>query len=718
MRIMQKGRKPLYASMLALLLVANWLGAPFAPLPAHAAPNTPNQVSADPAKEIVYIDGNGIIRIVDWQTSGGPLADWSSDLDKNADGSVHGNDFRDFALADVNNDGDMEIVGMRGDSTNGELIVYDPVISPGQVTKSNQKTPNGIPWDKLYDAPLKGKPVLVAGGDFDVNIPGDEITYVYELNAAEKTDPSDNQRLVVLDATSPTPDGRSWQEHASRVFSNNWQTLDAGNFDGSGAEELVMVDENTTGGELNVFRVDSGIARIGKAKGSNSAPWNYAAFGNWDGGNGKQEIFAVRDGNGLPSFYVWQWNGDNVDFKELYNEKFNPGPRFVFPADINGDTKQEAFMIRTIPSGTKAARLIPRGLQQSKIPSELETALDSDNGYRAGAGGDIDGDGKDELVLLRDNKLLIFTNPENSGSTTTRDVTTNRHSIKIGDLDKNGFASGPQFCANLSTLSDRLPIGVTGPAKSDLTLTNCGSTDVVPFSLDSYPNWLTVSPVFGQTPATLTYNFDTRNLNPGVYTATLTINSTANVVNKPFIVKLSLTVTAADVSAQSASALFNYTNCVTPTNVLTQTIALNGSSGVKYTAAVVAVPTVAAAQAALSGPISSGYINGRGELLVRDAAGHEALVAPVTDSEVMASSIDSAWPSGVSWLKATSRTDIIPDTLTLRADTSISPTQEFKQAYVILVADARAGTPPNNIRVIPVYMMCTRSQIRLPLVTR
>ena len=47
-------------------------------------------------------------------------------------------------------------------------------------TKASQKSPNGIPWDKLYDAPLKGKPVLVGAGNFDVNVPGDEIVYLYE----------------------------------------------------------------------------------------------------------------------------------------------------------------------------------------------------------------------------------------------------------------------------------------------------------------------------------------------------------------------------------------------------------------------------------------------------------------------------------------------------------------------------------------------------------
>ena len=718
MRISSKRRKALFAFVLVLFLLSNWPGAAFAPLPAQAAADAPASPSADAAKEIVYIDASGIIRVLDWQTTGGKLVDWSSDLDKNADGSVNGTGFRDFALGDVNNDGDMEIIAIRGDSGSGELVVYDPVVSPGQSVGVNQKTPNGIPWAKLYSTPLKGKPVLIAAGNFDVNVPGDEIAYIFELNDADKGAPSDTQRLVILKATSTTPTGRDWQEHATKTFSNNWQTLSAGNFDGTGADELVMVDEDTTGGELNVFRVDSGIARIGKAKGSITVPWKYATFAQWDGGTGKKELYAVRDGNGLPTFYVWQWNGDNVDFKELYKEVFYPGPRFVFGADINGDGKQESIMLRNISSGEKLARLIPRGPDSNKIPSELEQGLDSDNGYRAGAAGDIDGDGREEIVLIRDNKMMIFDHPENSGTAILRDVTTNRRSIEIGDLDKNGFAAGPQFCTNLAKLEDRVPLGVAGTPKSDLQLTNCGSTDVVPYSVDSAPSWLSISPTVGQTPTTFTYNFNTTNLTPGVYTSTLVLNSTAGVVNKPFAIQLALTVTAADVKPSPAGVAFNYSNCISPTNTLTQTITLGGSAGVKYTAAVIAVPTLAAAQAALAGPITNGYINQQDELIVQDAAGHAAMLASGTEQLVTASSLQSTWPTGVNWLKATSRTDIIPDTLTLTANTAVSPTQEFKQAYVIIVADARAGVPPNNIRVIPISLMCVRSQIQLPVVAR
>src|SRR5687768_11563161 len=170
-----KRRKSLHGLLLALFFVASLPAAPFQPLPVHAETDETDATSADAAEEIVYITSEGVIRILDWQATGGPLVDWSSDLDKNADNSVNGKDFRDFALGDVNNDGDLEIIAVKGGSSDGKLIVYDPVIAPGQPINSNRKTPNGIPWDKLYETALLGRPAIVTAGNYDANIPGDEI---------------------------------------------------------------------------------------------------------------------------------------------------------------------------------------------------------------------------------------------------------------------------------------------------------------------------------------------------------------------------------------------------------------------------------------------------------------------------------------------------------------------------------------------------------------
>jgi len=717
-----KRRKSLHGLLLALFFVASLPAAPFQPLPVRAETDETDATSADAAEEIVYITSDGIIRILDWQATGGPLVDWSSDLDKNADNSVNGKDFRDFALGDVNNDGDLEIIAVKGGSSDGKLIIYDPVVAPGQPINSNRKTPNGIPWDKLYETTLLGRPAIVTAGNYDANIPGDEIAYVFDLNAADKKNPDDLQRMIILKPTSLTPTGRNWTQHADKDFSNQWEFVSTGNFDGTGTQEIALVETQDLGGEFTVFRTDSGIAKVGGKGGSLTKYWKHAAFGNWDG-SGKQELLVVREGEGLASFFVFQWDGDNKDFKELYTEKFDPSPRHVVVANINGNKdsnpEEEVFLIRNVSSNVNLVRLIPRGEEQSNIPSELEQKLDTDNGYRAGAGGDIDGDGRDELVLIRDNKLLVFTEAEKSGKTTTRDVSTNRRSITIGDLDKNGFASGPQFCATRSKLEGQVPAGVTGPSKTDLQLTNCGSGEPVPFtiSIDGSPAWFVVTPTSGQTASTLTYTFNAVNLAVGTYTAKLRIDSPAAVVNKPFLIDLALTVTAAEVKPQPTGVTFNYTTCEAPTDIMTQTISMTGSPGVQYSAAVVDVPGVTAAQAALAGSISSGYFNDQNNLVLRDAAGNEATVATTLQEYVSASALESIWPSGVPWLTASSQTNLIPDTITLRADASFSPEEEVKDALLVIIADSRAGVPPNNIRLVPINMLCARSLIQLPIVS-
>ncbi|MDQ3250141.1 MAG: hypothetical protein M3Q45_13155, partial [Chloroflexota bacterium] len=634
------------------------------------------------------------------------------------DNTVNGTGFRQFALGDVNNDGDFEIIAVKGGSSDGKLIVYDPVIGPGQPVTAGRKTPTGIPWDKLYETPLPGKPVHVNAGNYDNNIAGDEIAYLFELNPADKKNSDDVQRMVIIKPTTATAGGRAWTTHAQKDFSNTWETMVSGNFDGAGTQEIVLVSVQEKGGELTVFRVDSGIADIGGKGGSLTKYWKHVAFGNWDG-SGKPELLAVREGEGLASFFVFQYDGDNKEFKELYTEKFEPSPRFIFAANINANTEEEVFLLRNVSADLNLVRLIPRGERQDAIPTELEQKLDTDSGYRAGASGDIDGDGYDEPILIRDNKILIFQNANNSGISTPLNETTNRNSIAVGDLDKKGFASGPQFCANRSKLEERLPSGITGVVRTDLQLTNCGTGEPIPFtvSVDGAPAWLVVNGSSGQTPATLGYTFDAKTLGVGVYTAKIRIDSGAAVVNKPFLIDVQLTVTAAEVQPQPASLSFNYTNCITPTGFVTQTISMAGSPGVNYTAAIVDVPGLAAAQAALVEPINSGYLNEQGALVVRDAGGQEATVATALQEFVSASALQSIWPSGVAWLTASSKSDIIPDVLTLTADLSVAPNEEFKQAIVVIVADARAGVLPNNIRLIPVNTLCVRSQLKLPLIS-
>ncbi|MCB0064301.1 MAG: hypothetical protein KDE19_19390, partial [Caldilineaceae bacterium] len=148
-------RRVLSATLIALLLLP---GMAQAPLPALA---TSTEVSADPDEEIIYIDNNGMIRVLDTlQSSGSPVVDWTSPT----------GGWSNFALGDVNNDGDEEIVAVRSTGNGaGQLTVFDPVVADGSF---DAQTPNGIPWATLYTRDIPGNPKLVATGKLDPNLPG------------------------------------------------------------------------------------------------------------------------------------------------------------------------------------------------------------------------------------------------------------------------------------------------------------------------------------------------------------------------------------------------------------------------------------------------------------------------------------------------------------------------------------------------------------------
>src|SRR4051794_7992553 len=113
------------------------------------------KVSADPNAEIVYIDDQGVIRVLD--TVGDPLVQWHSP----------DNGWDQIVLADVNNDGDKEIIALdKGDGSTMRVAVFDPVVAKGATDV--KKEINGIPWDTLYQTTISGEARYIVAGNFDV----------------------------------------------------------------------------------------------------------------------------------------------------------------------------------------------------------------------------------------------------------------------------------------------------------------------------------------------------------------------------------------------------------------------------------------------------------------------------------------------------------------------------------------------------------------------
>lgn len=710
-------------ALTAFLVLA--LLAALVPKPVQAVIDSP---SADPSEEIVYIDANEVIRVLDFQ--GSPLVQWFSPSAG----------WRDIALGDVNADGDLEIIALgRVDTATLKLAVFDPVVAQGG--SSSQKI-NGIPWATYYEKTIPGIPDIVDAGNFDPGIAGDEILYGYR-------DAGGVTHVVILNAakleSNGKPSGREWKVHIDKTgFENRWTYAAHGQIVDSGADEAVLLDDkgiNTADGILtrfDVYNLDKGFDRA-DGKNSSNDTLKKVAVGQVIAGGSEEIVEARSTGAGKDSLRVFKWSETGGELTTDEGWDFSPNPDFPFLADLTGNGDQELLFLREFKEGDKGARLIlldewgdDQKIRPGNCDNDDETLnscelyLDSDNGYKVGAGGDVDGDGRDEIVIIRDNNIRIYKDPHRSvGSDTIANysLSTNKDSLEIGDLDKNGFVEGPVIATDKSRVEAAVPTG-TESAAIAVRLTNSASNDAIPFTAFTDQSWAHVTPNSGVTPAVLGITFDASHLAIGVYNAQLTINSSlSSVVNDPFVIELELTVEPAALQPSPANVAFVYAPCdtstLTDTPNLTRTtvIKVNGTAGLHFNAAILEGPQALAAGAAA---IATSTTDAEGNLVLTDVAGG---TYTITGPSITASAFVSgtfAWYEDVPWIaEATSVTNTIPATVSLTINPGVLGTQfSAANAVMVFVADSRAGAPPNNVTPAPILALCASSQSRLPVVAR
>jgi len=691
------------AALLALL-ISLLPAATVTPQLAYAeaqAGDAPAAPSADASKELVYLDGAGVIRVLDIAFAGQQVQ-WFSPTD----------DWRSVALGDFDNDGDNEIVAVRGapgSSKAPELTIFDPVVAKGSVVPG--QSINGIPWKQLFNLSLPSRPALVFAGNFDPNVPGDEIGIVRTPVAADGPDGDDLSTVVIYKQTSATPDGTAWVVHQLRTFGENWERVAVGNLDRSGGEDVAFVDEEE--GKFTVFQPDANFREVDGPGGSDSRPYKDVAFGQYFRG-GSQEVLAVRDGKGGDSFLIWEYDSSSVSLSNDEGDSFDPGPRFVFAGDITGSNDDdEAIMLRNCDGSCK--RLIVRGDGDDDIIQDFIDGLrlDDDSGWRAGVAADVDGDDRDEIVIIRDNKIRWYPDAHVSSNSIDYALTTDRQNIAAGDLDRNGFVSGPVFGATPGQVQTTVYFGFT--ASGVIKFQNISTNDAVPFTAASSAAWLTVSPSAGTTPGAnttplnITYQIDTATLQAGQrYTGTITFTG-AGVANSPFAVPVYVNVQLPPFGAVPTSVTASYYPCTDPLPTQEQAMRIAGVPGKQFKAWVLAP----GATAALQGGFFLGDDTTDG-LLLTDRTGAQALLPTAT----AAASDDVGWSSEVPWVTAVSSiTNTLPTTLTL----TISPTlrtSDFAQAILLLQSTDPVVTTQRIYSAHDIFLACSSRAMWMPIIHR
>ncbi len=713
-------RWPLIAALIALL-AGPLAGLALDVAPAHAAP------SADPSKEIVYIDRDGVIRVLD--TQGSPLVQWFSPT----------GDWNLVDLGDVNADGDLEIVAIGVDGSNTKVAVFDPVIASG-VVDPNKKI-NGIPWDTLYETTAPGIPGIILSDDFDSGIPGDELLYSYRDGARVS-------HTIVLNAdpaglVNGKPNGRLWKQHIEYIdpeIGREWRFADSGNINGVGSAEAVLVDSKSSLTRFDVFDMDKGFLRI-DGKNSSSDNIRKVAVGEIiPVENSTEEIAEIRSTKpGSESLRVYKWKPADAELSTDEGYAFSPQPEYVFLADISGNGDQEVFFLRknSLEDGSRLIMVNEWGDDQKTL-GDIEISLNDieggkDDAFKIGGGGDIDGDGRDEVIIASDSRIVVFTEPQRTMAANSRVdyvLPTNNDVIKVGDLDAKGFIEGVMFGTDKSLVEAAVPTGTRGGSET-VRVTNLTSNVPINFSvIAGLPAWLTVTPTAGATPTNLTFTFDATNLDVGVYQATVQLTSNEQVINKPYSISVVLTVEPAALSFAPGAASFVYFPCpptatITDTPVITNftpmsmDIEIGGTQGLTFQAVILPVPDAGAAGAGdLPGRITGGEIKD-GAMLLYDDLGNSLRIDSAAAASISAGDVIT-WPNNVPWIvSATATTNTVPSTLSLTVKPQVDKAPfDYRQAVMVFVADTRAGSPPDNVKILPITMMCAQDKVMLPNINR
>ncbi|MCE7982601.1 MAG: VCBS repeat-containing protein [Caldilinea sp. CFX5] len=619
--------------------------------------------------ELVYLDANGFIRVFDPTTAANSAnVQWVSPV----------GGWVDIAVGDFNGDGDSEIAAVKGVTGSGLLTIYDPVIATGAVVP-NQLI-NGIPWRILYETPLEGAPYLVAAGDLDPNVAGAEIIYGARLNAEDNDESNDEVTLRALHATAP--EGSNWALLAQHTISGSpWLQITVGNLDGVAPDEVVLVDK---AGSLEVHRLSAPtFTRIVNWE-SKSQEWRAAAIANFFSFGLPGLVTSRSSSPGAASFWVFVYDErEDSLFRDAHHEFFLPAPEHFLVGDITGNGDEEVFFLRAVPT---AVANIPRLVMRNRgadNPPAFEEALDTDSGYQGGVAADVDGDGRAEVIVMRNNKIRIYTQPEvNKALTeTTPPVATNQRTILAGNLDRNGYLRTPTFSVTPAKLEGDLAAGEQS-TQGALSLTNTGFGGALPFTLriDGQPTWLRLSAIAGQTPATFNAAFDARLLAAGVYSTTIRISSSNSQVNNaPLALPVKLTVRAG-LAPRAFDVILTPTNCAADATDEVVTLPIDGPAGMTFVARILAATAT------------------EGE----DSAA-EPMVSPA--------SLD--WPSAVPWVVAQSPNSA-PTTMQLTFRPQRVTTSFVKATLELSAVDSR-GT---QTRRVPLGVLCTQTRLYLPVVAR
>ncbi len=465
-----------------------------------------------PDDELVLIDGQGFIHVVDPHTAPymqpvsfcSPVGGWQQ-----------------VRLGDVNGDGDEEIVALQGK----ELRVYDPVVQRGS-------TP--VSW---HVRPPEGQWVTVTTGDVD-NDGQDEIIAAHTANRGPIV-----ARMVVFDPRA--------QGDYPVIFQKDLDIpvleMDTGDVDGDGWDDIVVL-----GDVRALFYIVQGGTWDTLHYYVELKPWVGLAVGQTHASSPQEEIATIRR---VPpyqdSYWLYRWLAGNR-LRLLDRMDFYPNMDDVAMFDMNGDGDEEVLFVRHDDTQVPVVVRNPAGYV---LPRDIQ--IFAGPGWKRIAGGDLDGDGWGELVILKERAYRIYTEPEKSDAF-TQHVAPYRLSLAVGNLDGPGIPVKPVLRLSANQVTFHYEAYTPVPAQA-VRITNEGGDGPISWEAriveEEATDWLHIQPTSGQTPGTLVLSVMPQGLPSGSYLAHVRVDG-IGALESPQFITVTLTVVTPQLEVQPRTVSF------------------------------------------------------------------------------------------------------------------------------------------------------------------
>jgi len=590
--------------------------------------------------ELVIITSTGRLEARDPYTPPGlrPVV-WQSPLEG----------FTNVATGDFNGDGSAEVVGLRVDQQGSHAVVYDPVLLPGEsnTARTFTATPGQV-WRNVVTGNLDG------GSD-------DELVLVESAGTG-----------VILYAFKFTASG-GWNQTFSAAYGAPWVALAAGDVIGNGRDQVIGTRNASPNYQIVIFNPAANWQTIFN-QANFLAPWVGLALGDvtLDGAN-KDEIVVTRSdvSTAAPSMIVYRWEVQFTDLQVQERETLFPEFRWIALADVNASGDDEVFLLRPGVDGRAALASFNYGLDQGP-PRFNELASQTQwNGIQAG---DVDGDGKDEVIVMSPNAYLIYTQPDvSTASTNFPGAYSSTGIFAVGNLDGAGQPAGPTLSVTPLTINRTLQAGQN--SSDPITIANSG-TGTMSWSATVVEGagWLSMSPASGTAPSTPQLQISTGGVAPGQYVGRVRIDA-PGASGTPQTITVNLTVTAPQFSVQPTRVSWLYTP---PVNPGVRTVTVVGQD-VPWHAGV--VPMSVAAQVEQAVAAGQPVKLQDGVLLIGEGAGVQGV--PIVDWIDINPVTGVAVPGGI-LVDLTLVLDRVP--------------YGFNSAAVVFVADVFASPPAVVVR--------------------